>query len=312
MTTEYRTEVEALSHTLLDDAKDPSTLRPEVMRLVEIFEAVSAGFTRDADTKRGETLTAQGLAISPTMAAVCAEDYMRTIQFLRGFNAAIGAAHAAKAERTVHALYVGTGPYAVLAVPLMTVWAREDCVFELLDLHETSVQSVSAILKGLGLEEHVSAVRCGDAMTYGPDPECTPDIVMAEIMLAGLEKEPQVAVTRSLTRTLPEALFLPETVEISLVTEDGMRSSQPIFTYGAELRRHAPDETRRLPAGSVYLSGRTQPFLETRIVIYGPYTLEPHQSGLTCRRVPLFDNRVGEIVELEYRMGERPGIYRSQ
>jgi hypothetical protein len=49
--------------------------------------------------------------------------------------------------------------------------------------------------------------------------------------------------------------------------------------------------------------------LLTSITVYDSIALEGHGSGLTCSRI-LFDAgrmRGGEVVEFEYRLGDRPG-----
>ena len=50
--------------------------------------------------------------------------------------------------------------------------------------------------------------------------------------------------------------------------------------------------------------------LSTAITVFGPIALEDSESGLTCPRI-LFDAgrvRGGMVVELEYRLGDRPGF----
>ena len=69
------------------------------------------------DISGGETLTSNGLALSPTMAAMCANDFVRTIQFIRGTHAAIADIRERFPDRPARVLYAGCGPYATLAVP---------------------------------------------------------------------------------------------------------------------------------------------------------------------------------------------------
>jgi hypothetical protein len=62
-----------LAAALLDPASPASRLRPEVLEMVEMFrEAAGNRFTPEAEIASGETRTSQGLALSPTMASLCA------------------------------------------------------------------------------------------------------------------------------------------------------------------------------------------------------------------------------------------------
>src|SRR5688500_15794241 len=76
--------------TLLGDTRPAFALRSEVLELKAIFEA-AGGMKADAaeDIASGETVTPDGVAISPIMATMCVDDYARTVQFIRGIHSAI-------------------------------------------------------------------------------------------------------------------------------------------------------------------------------------------------------------------------------
>ena len=144
-----------LTSTLLDPQNSACSLRPEVVEITGILEessemqSLSEFETIDAN----ETRTSNGLAVSPTMAAMCAADFVRTIKFMRGVHAAIDDVRKQFPDRPARVLYAGCGPYATLAVPVMTQFCPPDVTFTLLDLHPKSIASVRSIVGTLGLDE---------------------------------------------------------------------------------------------------------------------------------------------------------------
>ena len=109
-----------VTSTLLDSQTIAHSLRPEVIELASILSASQSITTiSKEDISRGETLTSNGIALSPTMAAMCADDFMRTIKFIRGTHASIVDTREKFPGRPARVLYVGCGPYATLAPPAM-------------------------------------------------------------------------------------------------------------------------------------------------------------------------------------------------
>ena len=305
----------ALTRTLLDETLDGKTLRPEILAIKDIFDRICKDFKGDVDfIEHGEVLTEQGLAISPVMAAMCLEDYYRTIIYLRGLNAAIADMRTQYPDRTVRILYAGTGPYAILAIPLMAIHAPANVSFELLDINEVSLEAARSIISHLGLTNFVSAYHQMDAMNYKPRKGAMPDIIIAEIMLAGLEKEPQVAVTRALTTRMPSALFLPQSIDLFAVTQDPEQTLGTVFEFNKKMFSVPASDEDSLPAGTINipeeLNGHV--FLETRVKVYGDHILNPYDSGLTTRRILPCEFKAGEAVKLVYQMGKEPRLRRAQ
>ncbi|MEP3654955.1 MAG: hypothetical protein ABJO36_08665 [Litorimonas sp.] len=321
MTNQIKQRLSELTNILLDDANSIYTLRPETLETRDILETQSETFRRHQEIETDETRTAQGLAISPTMAAMCTDDFVRTITYLRGLNAAIRDLRRDNAKNPLRVLYAGTGPYAVLAIPLMTVWSSDEVVFEILDIHDTSIEAVKTIVQNLDLGSHVSAYHCIDAMEYTPHPDNFPDIIIAEVMLAGLENEPQVAVTRSLTKKMPDALFLPESIEVSAYTEDPDHDLGTVFKFDKSMFGMAANDANMLPASTLKIPEKpsstqehqrpsTHIFLQTRVQVYGTHTLEKNDSGLTVPQLFNCDFEYGKPLKIAYQMGENPKLVR--
>ena len=288
--------------------------------------AILAGHapTRLSDIAAGETRTLNGLALSPTMAAMCAEDYVRTVRFLRGVHAAIREARRLTPDRAVRVLYAGCGPLATLALPLMSVLGPETVGFTLLDIHPASVARVRDAVKRLGVEASVEAFVTADAASYAVG--APPDVIVLEIMQAALAAEPQVGVTRHLLAQAPDALLVPETVCLSLVWADptammsnagfaeAQRTASPVFTLDrATIRAWDPAWRDVLPASVLTVPGDVgptrMPFLLTTIQTFGPHWIRGRESGLTFpRHLDLDGARPSSRLRFSYRLGSTPGL----
>lgn len=324
-----------LARAILDEGAPPSTLRPEVLEMSEILASAGpAGQARVEDIAAGETHTPDGIAISPAMAAMCAEDYVRTIKFIRGLRAAIAGVRAREPGRPVRVLYAGCGPLAVLAVPVMAVVPGAEAVFTLLDIHPASIASATAIVEALGLADRVAGLEAVDAGRYRIDAARPPDVIVVELMRACLEAEPQVAVTRHLLAQAPGAVLVPEEVRVELALVDVSREFDlrglghgggewrrdripvaPVFVLNRETV--ASWETARdgtLPGATVRipdpLERRYQPLLFTVIRTHAEHVLRDYESGLTCPRTPSVEGKVvpGATVRFDYELGERPRL----
>ncbi len=326
----------SLTTSLLDAENPVYTLRPEMVELMAILrDFQSTAFVRQNDITEGETRTPNGLAVSPTMAAMCADDYVRTITFMRGAHAAILDIQKEFPERPVRVLYVGCGPYATLAVPLMTVLSSREISFTLLDVHPESIDSVKTIINSLGLTDAVASYETMDADSYRVSPDQPPDIILMEIMQACLQAEPQVAITRHLLKQAQDSILVPEEVRIDLILTDISRefnfnspqqyqgSTQrdriavsPVFTLNREtVKSWNCNQTNRLPASDVripsILEERYQPMLFTTVQVYKNYVLRDYDSGLTCPRALSIGGALkpGDTIKFHYELGEHPGLH---
>lgn len=320
---------------LIDASSSADSLRPEVLELASILaDSRTIRTARHDDISDGETRTSRGLALSPTMAVMCADDYLRTIQFIRGTHDAIKDLQERVTDRPVRVLYVGCGPYATLAVPLMVLFSPAEVVFTLLDIHDESIESAKSILRTLGQTDSVSSFETIDAGLYQISPAAPPDIILMEIMQACLESEPQVALTRHLLEQAPNAVLIPEEVKIDLALVDPscefdlhalneirlptQRNRIPIasvFTLNRDTAKAWSDnDTDTLPAGVVqmpeHLEQRYDPMLFTLIRVYKDHLLRDYDSGLTCPRRLSVEGDIGrgDTIQFRYRLGSRPGL----
>jgi hypothetical protein len=138
----------------------------------------------------------------------------RTAVFLRGINKAIKQKLSENSTRPIKILYAGTGPYATLIVPLLTLYSSYDLEVDLLDINEISLEALSKIITELGLQEYINKTYLSDATTFKVEKDY--DIMISETMQAALKKEPQIAIMQNLIPQMSEnAIFIPERITIS-------------------------------------------------------------------------------------------------
>lgn len=324
--------------TVLDGTQPAHTLRPEVIEIATaLARSQTVWATPEQDISSGETRTPNGLALSPTMAAMCAEDYMRTIAFIRGTHAAIVEVRQRLPDRPVRVLYAGCGPYATLAVPLMTLFSAAELTFTLLDIHPESIKSAESIVDTLCLSNSVEGFETVDAGSYRVNPDQAPDIILIEVMQACLESEPQVAITRHLLSQAPNAILIPEEVRIEVQLVDPAKEFElvglspegkplqrdriaagPVFVVNREsvnLWKHISGN--RLPGLAVQIpesvGQRYQPMLFTKICTYQKHILQDYDSGLTCPKTLSTERAIkaGDSIQFHYELGAHPRL-RSQ
>jgi len=327
-----RLTIEALTH---DGSR--GILAGIVGELVEIL-GLAAEFQVDShlDITEGETPSAEGLAISPTQAAMCAEEPQRTAMFLRGLHEAIASVIETKSPHPVRVLYAGSGPFAALAVPLMTLFPPELVRFTILDIHPVSIKHVKSVVRRLGLADRVDAYVVADACEYTIPRDSVPDIILSETMSTALETEPQVAIMRHLLSQVPEAILVPESVRVDAYlvdTSDEVRvivpesegsadksqpdriSLGPVFELNAAtIRSWASLSGDSLPAATIDIppppTPLYRPYLFTTITTYGKHRLRTHDCNLTGIREIAGSEEFsdGGSMQFSYRLGGCPGL----
>ncbi|HEX5221294.1 MAG TPA: class I SAM-dependent methyltransferase [Verrucomicrobiae bacterium] len=327
----FREQLLRLARLLVESEGPAYSLRPEVLELGRMLaELPTISSPRNENIALGETRTPHGLALSPTMAGMCMDDFVRTIAFMRGAHAAITDLWKQSPGRPVQFLYAGCGPHAILVLPLMALLPPNEVSFTLVDIHPDSIQSAQATINALGLENSVAHFETVDATLYQINPNRPPDIILVETMQAALEAEPQVAIALHLIGQSPPAVLLPEEVRVDLVLVNPSREFDqngqalperdriqvgPLFVLNREtVKSWERDEAGPLPAARVRLpeplEARYEPMLFTSVRVYGSHVLKDYDSGLTCPRRPRIEGQIrsGAVIEFRYELGSRPGL----
>ena len=326
-------ELKGIAWEILNPEKELIDLIPEAAALRELFERrTHFRIDHGRDIAEGETRFDSGLAISPTLAAMCIREPFRTLAFIRGLNEAISDAMCP--NRPVRVLYAGCGPYALLAVPLMTVFSREQVKFTLLDIHPESLDSALALIDSFGLAHHLDGSHCADATRYQIPSDKKPDVIVSETMAVCLRNEPQVTIARRLLAQAPDARMVPQSVSVEVcVLNWSMEHVVMPADYAGEIPQSKRDrvylgkifeldaanisrwegmEGDRIPAGRVRipasLDSRYRPYLLTRIVVYGQNHLQDYDCSLTIPQRLQGKVQGGENLQFHYQLGKNPRL----
>lgn len=320
---------------IIDPAKDLIDIIQHAQALKDLLEQ-RTNFSPDTglDISEGETRLASGLAISPALAAMCLRELFRTPAFIRGLHEAIR--EAIRPGQPVRVLYAGCGPYALLALPLMTIFTREQVTFTLLDIHQECLDKAMALIDMFGLSDRVAESLCVDATLYRIADDKKPDVIVSETMAVCLRNEPQVSIARNLLTQSPEAILVPQSVSVELCmlhwsSEHITMPSDYVGEFpsprrdriclgkifeldAASIRSWQGMQNDRLPAGSATIPvlppNRYAPALLTTIAVYGKNCLKDYDCSLTMpQRLPgrpVFSG--GESLQFSYILGTYPEL----
>ena len=227
-------QLRAFADVILADAYHPGLMR-QTLHQFESWLVGLAELPLDSESCRENIDSAHGMALGPTWAAMCIEDIARTRCFVRGTYQAVLACLSANANRPVHLLYAGCGPFATLVLPLLSYFSEQQLRLTLVDINPISVQCVQRLFARLNLQDHLVEVALTDAVNMKIAQPKGIDIVLSETMQRALQNECQVQIMRNLILQLPDSVvMLPERIALTLAQKD---FSKPLATS---------DETRQM------------------------------------------------------------------
>ncbi len=162
-----------------------------------------------------DTFMDSGVALSASNAADCINDYMRTTKYIRAVFDAITDLHQKFKNEKIHILYAGCGPYGTLIVPLLSFFDPSKIEVTFLDIHQTSLNSLTTIIEKLNYNQFVYNYIKENATQYSSTKKN--HLIITETMSAAFEKEPQVSITLNLLPQLcDKGIFIPQKVVIGL------------------------------------------------------------------------------------------------
>ncbi|WP_270087448.1 hypothetical protein [Sphingobacterium sp. SYP-B4668] len=290
-------------------------LAPAVMGLSQfLFDLVEMD-TNDRETQQHH-ITQNGNAIGPLWAALCSREVLRTQRFLKGLHEAIQTLLNGR-EIPVQVLYAGTGPFATLAIPLMTQYTPSQLQFTLLEINPISFVKMQECISELGLESYIAAYHCCDASTWAVENKQI-DIVVSETMYNGLYREPQVSIMLNLLSQLPPTcIAIPKLIQIDLVAQEHhslpLQSLSSLMTldrkYMDDIIRHSGQARWQFPSVRVKIPNnpKVKLFLQTNIQIYGNQKLGLNDSSLNLlRQFKIPATCLGHNINIQYQISEIP------
>ncbi|MBC3758355.1 hypothetical protein H7U19_08070 [Hyunsoonleella sp. SJ7] len=169
-----------------------------------------------------------GIALSSQHALDCLKDPLRTVRFIKSAYQALLESFNRFPNEKIELVYAGCGPAAPIIMPMLCLFKPEQVSITLLDINETSINSVSALINALGAKAFFRSIRLEDAIHYAHPPELPLHIVLSETMDKALTKEPQVRITQNLApQLIDNGVFIPESIDI--YTEHSFYSKEPYF-----------------------------------------------------------------------------------
>jgi len=217
---------------LLAEILDSQTIKEDLtaaQQLALFFENLVAEESSPSIFKNSkETTINGGVALSSKHALDCLRDPLRTIRFIKGTYEAIKDVMLLYPNEKIELLYAGCGPVAPIAITLLSDFSPDELGITLLDINESSINSVKQIIQKLNLNLFFSNIHQTDATQYKFQKNKKLHIVLTETMDKGLTVEPQVRVTQNLAPQLVDGgILIPE--KINIYTEHSFLAKETIF-----------------------------------------------------------------------------------
>ncbi|GAU77010.1 lipoyl(octanoyl) transferase LipB [Fusibacter sp. 3D3] len=211
---------EHFQYNALKDASDT---------LFDLFEKVSQLDVND-HTHNEAIYLDSGKAIGSYWAGRCMTEFMRTRLFLMGIQDGIKALQNQFPNETIHILYAGTGPFGTLVTPLTTLFTASEIQVTGLEINKESIQCFRNIIAAFHIEAYFQDIIQCDATQYQKKSSQIVHMIITETMLNGLQKEPQVAITRNLVPQMhPNGILIPQNISVSLNLVDKRAEMDRLF-----------------------------------------------------------------------------------
>ena len=318
-------KIKLQTEIILNDNTSPLALLNACNNLFDLFTELTH-LNAEKNANRETINTANGDAIGTIWAAMCLKDTIRTKQFLKGLHGAITDKLAEKKHLPVRILYAGTGPFATLAIPMMTLFSYEDISFTFLEINNETINHLKATIEALGVENYIENIIQCDASEYQLE-ETNYDIFLTETMQNSLRKEPQVPIAINFMQQLPSGtIMIPEKIVVK-ATLNNLGKEADEFSKESYLAPLLLEELIQFDKTFIhnYNKHHSFPFIETsfpetgkdnyhdiclvtEITTYKDNLIQYKESGLTMpEKIADFHSGYKKI-DFQYELGNDPGF----
>lgn len=293
--------LKSVTEALLSPVMDYSGIREASLSLKKLFSEVVA-FDEMESVNQPNIPTKTGIAIAPRWAASCLIDIIRTRKFLLGIRDAIEERLNMNPGRPVTVLYAGTGPFATLITPLITVFRPAQLQMVLMEINPVSIRYLQKIIQQFDMEDYLIDLVQADAVTWSIPGNQQPDIIVSETMNNGLQKEPQVSIAANLlSQCSRNPVLIPELIKVDVCLmgntidhPEDIILLKTLLELDAETAVRIKNNPENVPALSpgiiVTIPGLpdyqyNQLVLCTFIRVFGQHSLGFNESGLTIAHI---------------------------
>ncbi len=272
----------------------------------------------------------EGKAIATRWAALCIEDLVRTKRFVSAVKKAADSVLRKKPGTPATILYVGTGPFATLVLPLTQVFSPSEIQFDLIEVNNETFKLLKATIQSYGLEAYVRNYYCTDATRFKVE-NTDVDILLVECLQQALAREPQVKITENLVPQLKDDMILiPEDISLSLALlntaqqQSFLLNTDPtreidfykiidtVFSINKEvvLKNELSYDEHTVLISEDQLKDRNRISIFTEMTLFEDERLTYNESGLTIPWDITDYSTESQIhgVTLKYVTGSEPGL----
>jgi hypothetical protein len=289
--------LKTITDALLSPVLHYEAAREAALSLKKLFSE-TAGFDDTELSGKQHIWTGTGQAVGTWTAAFCIIDFMRTRNFILGIRDAMEERLKINPGQPVIVLYAGTGPFAALLTPLITVFGPDQLQMVLMEINPASMHYLQKIIEQFGMEDYIIDVEQADAVIYSIPVNQQPDIIVSETMKPALLKEMQVSIVANLlSQCNRNPILIPELIKVDacLLGNISKYPEEIIFlktlleldAQTAMRIKNNPEDVPVLSTGIPLIIPELPPdkfnrlFLTTSIRIFGQHSLGFNESSLT-------------------------------
>lgn len=320
-------KLKSFTEALLSPVVNYGANREAAISLNKFFSEV-VDFDEMEPANQVDIPTKSGKAIAPSWAAFCLTDFMRTRKFILGIRDAIEERLRINPGRPVTVLYAGTGPYASLLTPLITVFTPAQLQMVLLEINPVSIQYLQKIITQFEMEDYLIDLVQADAVTWSIPENMQPDMIVSETMNNALQKEPQVNIVANLlSQCSTGTILIPELIKVdacllgnTISNPEDILHLETLLELDAETAvriKNNPEKVAAISHGIIVTIAELPPerfrtlVLNTSIRIFGQHSLAFNESGLTISHKLMMTNSFNKYptrLLFQYRLEDDPGF----